>query len=363
LLNSIQILRAFAAISVVCAHLPSTGRLTETFEYGSIGVDVFFVISGFIMVYSSVPLFESRRGPRIFLANRIARIVPIYWSMTMAWLVLARVDVGFGELMRSLLFFPWDHNGVPVYGIGWTLNYEMFFYVIFAGTLLFGRRTSAAVITAGFAALVGLGQTRSLPLPWSYWANPIILEFVMGVWLAIFYVEGLRLPRPLCIALIVAGVGLFALGYLHEYNIGLQVGHSLIPRAAGWGVPALLIVAGSILPSQPKEPGPIGRHLANIGDASYAIYLFQVIAIMGLWRLPHPMAGAFKQFLANCYDTVVALAGIVLVSIAIHNYFERPITKALKKLLCPTTQPNSWVRIKPPPRPLPAGPTADMGGE
>jgi hypothetical protein len=207
----------------------------------------------------------------------------------------------------SFLFFPWDHNGVPVYGIGWTLNYEMFFYVIFAGTLLFGRRTSAVVITAGFAALVGLGQTGSLPLPWSYWANPIILEFVMGVWLAIGYVEGLRLPRPLCIALIVAGVGLFALGYLHGYNIGLQVGHSLIPRAVGWGVPALLIVAGSILPSQPKEPGPIARHLANIGDASYAIYLFQVIAVMGLWRLPHPMAGAFKLFLANCYDEGVLL--------------------------------------------------------
>src|SRR5215467_2504234 len=146
---AIQFLRALAAAAVVAFHVrfdfvnnvSPPGFLPAAFNLGAAGVDLFFVISGFVMVYSSESLFGRPNAPATFLLRRIVRIVPLYWLMTSVMLayVLAR---GFGPsdaspqlALASYFFIPYRRpSGAmdPLYGIGWTLNYEMFFYVVFA---------------------------------------------------------------------------------------------------------------------------------------------------------------------------------------------------------------------------------------
>jgi exopolysaccharide production protein ExoZ len=175
----LQNLRALAALSVVVAHLESAHVLgahliTPYLRYGAVGVDIFFVISGFITIYASRGLFGSDQGPHAFLGRRIARIVPIYWLMTVAH-ITTMFAFGYGPLIEldrvvcSFLFLPFAYGGLPINGVGWTLNFEMFFYVVFAGTLIAKRRIAVATIAAIFTLLAVAGRLTDLPLPFKFW--------------------------------------------------------------------------------------------------------------------------------------------------------------------------------------------------
>src|SRR5262245_45669982 len=145
----IQMLRALAALAIVFYHAQYDAE-TLAARFGlayqpsslmpwSAGVDVFFVISGFIMVHTSRKLFATAEGSRVFLGRRIARIIPIYWLLTTLYAALALLAPAvlnndapsLGEIVKSYLFIPFARpNGQihPVLLLGWTLNYEMFFY-------------------------------------------------------------------------------------------------------------------------------------------------------------------------------------------------------------------------------------------
>ena len=102
------------------------------------GVDLFFVISGFIMVYSSEDLFGARGAWRTFLTRRLVRIVPLYWLTTAITIPLMSLTVDWQSLLGSYFFIPYrapSNAIVPLHGVGWTLNLEMFFYVIFAAAI------------------------------------------------------------------------------------------------------------------------------------------------------------------------------------------------------------------------------------
>ena len=154
-LHSIQILRAAAAMAVVLFHLgDSLARNfglfpSNPFPAGSDGVDVFFVISGFIMCYTTAGV--DQRSPADFAMKRAARIIPIYYLMTLVLFavglvmpsLLASGSATFEQLAKSLLFIPYERaNGAvaPVLFLGWTLNYEMFFYAIFTIALIVAPR-------------------------------------------------------------------------------------------------------------------------------------------------------------------------------------------------------------------------------
>ena len=158
-IRSIQALRAIAALLVTLGHLEheaaslpaaTTGYAPILVDLTGAGVDLFFVISGFVMVYASHDLFATPDAARRFLTRRIARIVPIYWLVTTLFLaimaashVLSSAPPTWSEIAKSYLFVPYmPHGGEvmqPVYKLGWTLNYEMFFYAVFALALLSGR--------------------------------------------------------------------------------------------------------------------------------------------------------------------------------------------------------------------------------
>jgi exopolysaccharide production protein ExoZ len=169
-LQSIQFLRAIAALLVLLFHL-SDGRIVT----GASGVDIFFVISGFIM--GTVGVGER---PRDFIVKRAARIVPLYWLITMAMCigallgVFSRFSYDIESLVKSLLFIPYyDASGHiwPLVVPGWTLNLEALFYILFAGGLLFGAPIAFCVVA--LAVLAAVGQLT--PFEWAplrLWTSP-----------------------------------------------------------------------------------------------------------------------------------------------------------------------------------------------
>jgi peptidoglycan/LPS O-acetylase OafA/YrhL len=181
--------------------------------------------------------------------------------------------------------------------------------------------------------MVLLDRLVDLPLPFKFWFQPIILEFVFGVLLGSVYLDGMRLPRMFCGIMIGVGIVLFvASGYFGFYFAATS--HMLRPLI--WGVPALLIVAGAVLPSSVKKPNIVGRAMARVGDASYSIYLFHIIAI-SLWGLlPTWMSGSTLP--ENLLETIILVGIIILVSLIVYVSFERPMTVLLRKLLSPQSQ-------------------------
>jgi peptidoglycan/LPS O-acetylase OafA/YrhL len=165
-IRNVQALRGLAALLVVFVHLDNLLLAIGLSTFGGAGVDIFFVISGFIMVYTTA---DRHVTPWSFMADRIARIVPIYWLITLAVFCIALVSpmllqatrADWNELVKSLFFIPFTKaDGVvaPMFYVGWTLNYEMFFYLLFALGLAFpSNRAGAVAVICCLVCLVGAG--------------------------------------------------------------------------------------------------------------------------------------------------------------------------------------------------------------
>ena len=341
-LKSIQLLRALAAIGVLTMHA-ATEKTTflgggpvpfNGLVLGAAGVDLFFVISGFVMVYSSEPLFGRRDGPQRFFLRRLARIVPLYWAVTIAIILYIYAAHGSklweiyspASLVASFLFWPYprlDGFAFPVHLLGWTLNYEMFFYAVFAFAILLPRRAAVATVCVGFIALVAIGRHYALPLPFLFWANSIILEFCYGMLIALAYREGFRLPPIAAWALGIAAVA----GYLAMYDPPLAWGEW---RVLFWGLPGAALVAACALSDRTWHPGAAGRFFGLLGDASYSLYLVHPLTFpLVRWTIGRLFVGtdAGWAYAATCW--VLAIAA----SVACYLVFERPVTRALQRRL------------------------------
>ena len=279
---SLQYLRAVAALMVVAFH--ATEKLGTmmgnddgpTFTTGLVGVDIFFVVSGFIMLATT-------RGkdvtPGDFARRRFERIVPLYWLLTSLVLVvvlarpglLATATFDAAHVAASFLFLPWQHPAIdaqlPLLVPGWTLNYEMAFYALFAASLLLPARlrVAALIATLSAAAFAGLFVPAGTML--AFYTDPIIPEFVAGLLLASVWRRGFALSRTSAICLV--GIGLLLL------HLGSS---SDLPRIVWAGVPALMIVTGVVHADAGKDQAPL-RLPMLLGDASYSIYLSHVIAL------------------------------------------------------------------------------------
>lgn len=278
-LYGIQYLRAFAALAVVVFH--AAERSGFAFAIGAAGVDVFFVISGFIMWTISA---RERRTPSRFLWARIERIVPLYWLATLFMIAAAfaglfptlRQELTWPHVLLSLAFIPHFAPGSgqiwPVLVPGWTLVFEMFFYLVFAAGLVFSQRVQLGLLTGLFTALVAAGlvfkPSDALGLTIT---NPLVLEFVAGVWLAVL----LRGGR--------GGRGLPPLFALSAVALGLTV-LLIVPFWGGLAerlsclVGAVLCIAG-VVSLDLRGATPNLRALRFLGDASYSTYLWHGVAV------------------------------------------------------------------------------------
>ncbi|WP_269714848.1 acyltransferase family protein [Caulobacter sp. NIBR2454] len=337
-LISIQVLRAVAALSVLIGHAQTNAeQMSETFTrtafpWGA-GVDIFFVISGFIMVVSSEKLYGAAGGFREFLTRRIVRVVPLYWLYTT--LAIAALFVVPGELNKmrwdtasavgSYLFYPvrrWDGAISPILSLGWTLNYEMFFYVLFSATLFLSRAKSILLLVSMLAVLAIIGaQVEFKSAPPEFWTNPIIIEFAFGVLIGYAYLSFRWLPSTL---MLIVGLGLAAAG---QFVLDEVIA---APRAIAWGVPAALLVASAIWGAGERLSGLLKPLADWLGESSYSLYLSHPFAVGGVGILwPFAPGQADWAFVAT--SVIVALIGGVIS----HRLVEQPMLAFLRRRVEP----------------------------
>ena len=309
MIRNIQALRAFAALNVVVFHaLELAGRSglqPRTFAFlegwGRNGVDVFFVISGFIMVY----IQERRpRAPLAFLLRRAERIAPLYWSVTLP-LVIA-LPFSWRHGLTSLLFLSGAAGyDFPVIVPGWSLEYEMLFYLVF-GLSLFapGRAASLAAALTAVVVLVLAG-----------WARPVALEFAFGMAAGRAFVAGLGRTR----ARLWLALGAFGLLASLPFDPPLEL------RWLVWGVPSFFLVLGAAFENEVRSP-----LLGFLGDASYSIYLVHLLVVQGFYELVRLFGtgssgwGADLLVLA-CVVTAAGVGGQVFC------LYERPLGRRLRR--------------------------------
>jgi exopolysaccharide production protein ExoZ len=344
-LYAIQYLRALAAISVVMFHAGSQplaragATVAPMTAIGAAGVDVFFVVSGLIMwlVTGAEPV-----RPATFLAQRIIRIVPLYWAVTLGKAALGVVAPGFGEhahvtlshLVLSLLFIPHvspaDGQILPVLTPGWTLNYEMFFYLLFAASLWLPAKARLAALSACLVGLVVAGRLLNPTGPMlSAYTNPLLLEFMLGLWIGALATW--KVPIPAWAAVVSMAAGL--VGFLAAAISGQSA-----PRVLVWGAPAALLVAGALF-VEIRKGAPRARALTALGDSSYSIYLIHGFFVIAVARfVKHRMALSAPQSVAI---VLTAACLSILAGLLCFRLVEAPVTTMLRDRLRRWTLPKS----------------------
>jgi len=325
--DGIQALRFLAAALVVVTHatLYTHERLDESvpvWHFGEIGVRIFFAISGFVMIVSTRSMVGTADGWKRFSMRRLIRIVPVYWLATgvMAAGALAglfpNLVLTAGHVAASLFFVPMRSPSSgelwPLLVQGWTLNYEMFFYAVFAACLLLPARLRLGTVAGLFGLLAAAGlAVNSDNAVFVTYTRPIILEFVAGMAIGRLWLAG-RVPgRAMAIGLIgaslagFAAIGIFRLPF-DEWTCGplaaaLVCGTAALERRASM--------------AQLKLP-------ALLGAASYSIYLWHTFAISVVAR-----AGAAAGLPPLLVLILSTFAGIAA-GLCAYGLIERPLLRA-----------------------------------
>lgn len=330
----VQILRGIAAAAVGLHHtlgvsdaVPGAFSPKWVSTFGAIGVDIFFVISGFIMYYVTFRADRPIISPIDFLTRRIVRIYPLYWVCCLG--IAAIMACGFLGLLaltpqnifNSIFLLP---DQKKLLGVSWTLSYEVYFYLIFAGMLWFRSPQNTLVgVTAAIGAVMIVASLFPASDMTILLTSGICFEFCFGLWLAWTFTNARRwalTPAMAIPAAILVAVPLL-LGY-RDMNLSKDGWRMLL-----WGVPALVIVASCLTVRKPG--GAIGRLLLLLGDASYSIYLthwFVVFAYQYLLR--KPAIGELYQLPLVVLVSVIFLC----VGVATHLLVEKPLTRLVGQI-------------------------------
>jgi exopolysaccharide production protein ExoZ len=346
-LPTVQVLRGVAASLVVFHHFARIyqgGASSPSWIYrsglgnlGACGVDIFFVISGFIMVYTTRRT-SGLKDALAFLRKRALRIYPLYWVWTTVLVVLwltgmAKLSGGasafhysFAYIIQSYFLIPVNNGDYfrPLLFQGWTLSFEMLFYFLFAcGVSLHLRRGKLPFLVAAFAFLVLVPRFINVGGGLAYlFSNPIIIEFLFGVLAAqlLDRVSTLLTHRSAAnLATCLMTTGTVAL----ISTIAIHTADS--QRYFFWGLPSLLIVFGALLRGADRAPAP----LVFLGDASYSIYLTH-----GFLTLAY--ASALRRFPALHTvqpDAAILVLGSATIVLTAFTYpvIERPLTEFIAR--------------------------------
>ncbi|MEA2722081.1 MAG: exopolysaccharide production protein ExoZ [Candidatus Eremiobacteraeota bacterium] len=338
-LGNVQALRAIAALLVVVVHayavestyLPGRPWTTPYHILGTYGVDLFFVISGVVMLVSTATWFGERSAPRRFLARRATRIYPPYWIVTALVLVAyLLVPSAAGEHRSArpdvlLSFLALPQRGEPLLVVGWTLTYELVFYAVFAFALTFARRYLAVVTAIWLLAVVLIGALGPH-------ANPLVR--VLGSWFNLEFVFGMAVGTLVLRGAFAAPRALLALAIVLVVAVCVATAYSgrEFLEIAWWrpwavGLPMALLVYASLGLERRGVLAP--RWLRAQGDASYALYLWHVpvIGALGL---------ALNRIHVNGTPARVAIvfggyALAIAVSFAAYRWIERPLLRLARR--------------------------------
>lgn len=335
----VQILRLLAAVLVVVMHATQAVSIYITgqghghyWANGSAGVDIFFVISGFVMAISTRTVFATTAARLdaawMFMKRRLLRIAPLYWFYTLlkAAILLAlpglavRSSLEPGHLAASLLFIPavspWGLIE-PTLPVGWTLNFEMLFYAVFALAIASGAPRIRFCLLAFLAVFIaGLAVPASVPL--AFYAQPILFEFLLGACIAHAHIHYRRLPPS-------AGLLSIGVGLVLMFGVPWDASAN---RFFTWGIAAALVVLGAVWLEPWIARARMAVPLSFLGDASYSIYLSHTFVVP---------AGvlALRQF--DIQDGIIIVPAVCLVVVLAgslsHLWLERPLTTFLRRAL------------------------------
>lgn len=319
IINNIQVLRAFAAISVVTVHcllgIQSYGfQSFNNLVFEDFGVDIFFVISGFIMVFIQN---NYKRNSIDFFIQRVKRVLPTYWIYNFLILLLFflfplmfnTLKINFDHFLLSLFFLSQlIMLNKPVIIAGWTLEYEMFFYIIFAIFIIIKNRKFfyfsifIFIILLSFAGLINL----------------LFIEFLFGMLIGIIYNYDSKSKKKnlqkYSYFFLIVGLLIF---------LGLFFVPLDIHRVVKYGIPAGFVVFGSIYAKQ-----ILNKYIIFIGNASYSIYLSQAFSIPAILKL-------FKIFIPN-FSVILIFITLLTIStlfgLFMYYFIERNVNIQIKKL-------------------------------
>jgi peptidoglycan/LPS O-acetylase OafA/YrhL len=367
-LNSLQSLRGLAAFLVLIFHIAHMQRaaidtsnvvdkqlLTGFWDRGYVGVDLFFVISGFIMVYVTRDLGGSTKEVVRFLKSRVTRVYPLWWVFAGIMAIYFWVTYGipadpfrisqpgelFPYLIKSFSLVPQKH--LPVLGVGWTLIHEVYFYIVFAVILFLPRRFMIAAlciwtltIGAGFYAGLAKPMVNSVP---ALMGSLLSLEFIGGAFIGLLVFRGET--RLAAVSAILGLVGLL-LGMVFYTENGLEL--VMWGRVAVFILPCLALVYG-LTSLERLGKLEIPTLFVSIGDWSYSLYLSHILVLSALKRiypkimsmLPNSSSDPLSLGAPGPLDNVVwGFCGIVscLVFAAFsYRYIERPLIAGSRRIL------------------------------
>ncbi len=318
-LHALQYLRAVAALAVVYSHavIQVDAYQPHLPEWGAFGVDIFFVISGFIMVFISKPTDT----PSGFMINRIRRVVPLYWFFTliMAFILLAAPALfktsvfNWQALFTSLFFIP-DFSIAnsqviwPILAPGWSLNYEMYFYLLFALSLTLVQSVRVLFISLAITSVfIAAHLSNSSSAIVEFYRNDIVFEFILGMLLAVMWKRGQTIPQWLAVVCIIGG---FVVMFMQLP----------LPRVFEFGVPAFFIVTGCVYIK-------VGANRIGLilGDASYALYLTHIFTFGLMRKLLPPILGdaEYAPIAFAIISTIICVIVSIVVHYAIDNWLLR----------------------------------------
>jgi len=305
-IQNLQILRAFAAISVVTFHVAENLEingdpariLSLIAQKGFSGVDLFFVISGFIMMNSQI---TNPRKPFEFFLRRLIRILPMYYFCTLLYCLVYFVksdlfntfEYSTSWLLASLTFTSGIASfGYPIVLIGWTLEFEILFYGLLALTSIFFKSSYQVIsmtIILSFLVFTGV--------------NSIVIEFILGMLCGLLS-QRLKIGQTLAKSLVVLGVMTFLVNYL--------VDASGIARVILFGIPSFFLLLGAV-----NVKPSANRVAVALGDSSYSTYLIQILTIPFFFKVADTLS------LTSISSEALGLASIIFTVLVGHFLFWR----------------------------------------
>ena len=336
LLYSLQNLRALAAYAVVAYHLSKflgaeTTLPISDFNLGAAGVDLFFVLSGFVMIHVT----SAHENWPTFMLKRIARVVPLYWLATIATIIMVQLapwtfptaDMSWSNLLRSLFFLPGlDSAGTlkPLLYVGWTLNFEFLFYALFAISLKAPAKHRFAVLGGLVLSVLAAGNLASGLIFNQFYGNPLLLEFLAGAGVAslLKWQAFKAWWKNAYVWFVWAALGVGAL-----IAIGLEHKPTSDERIFYYGIPALLLVFACA--SGELTNKPVKRSVLSwLGDTSYSAYLLHpfLISIVGVITVKLTNTGVLGAVAA----TVSIVTATVIAAWMSYEIVERPAARLVR---------------------------------
>ena len=328
-LQSIQILRAIACISVVYSHI--------TLKFGTFGLDIFFVISGFVMA----KLISNNTRPKKFIIDRISRIIPLYWLLTT---LLILITIFFPKLLntntfnfiyylKSIFFIPYyNHNNYlqPLIIVGWTLNYEIFFYFCIFFSIIINKKKYYLIVLFFFIFFNTIIKNFYIENIYEliiFFSNPIIFEFFFGIIAFYLYKFNRNLIiKPYKIVIL----SVISYGFMAYYETNNTILNDYL-RLFFYGIPSFtLVLSLCFLEKCFIKNSILTKKIIDIGNASYSIYLTHLF-VLGFVNLVN-----YKLNIINVSTFTGSLLIIflcIIIGKLTYDFIDKPISNYTKKIL------------------------------